>query len=479
MRRENGYLTVYMALCISVVLSLCLTLIEGARRSGAAMEAACVADIGLQSVFAEYHRQLLEQYNLFAIDSSYGSGRPGTYNTEAHLLYYLDKNLDMRDVFLSSFLYRDFLGLGVDGVEITGASILTDENGKVFRRRAAEAVKDDVGISALTELKEWMEVIEINGLDSADTQQEKENADRRLREYEYEDDEGEKHVGINNPTEVLEQNRHQGILKHVVEDENLISKNTLDTSGLIYSRMQEGRTSQGNLPSGEAGWADELAERFFFQEYLLRYLGRYGQEDEQDALRYQIEYLIVGMENDTDNLRSVANRICALREAANALYLWSDPNKNAEVELAAEIISSAIFLPEIAPVLKVAMILGWAYAESVYDVKTLFSGGRVPLMKDEESWHYGLWTALSGNLSDSSKEGSGMSYEDYLRVFMTLTGIEKLTGRAMNMVEADIRMTEGNAGFCLDGCYDRLEFDIHMSSSFGYEYQLIRQRSYD
>lgn len=479
MRRENGYLTVYMALCISVVLSLCLTLIEGARRSGAAMEAACVADIGLQSVFAEYHRQLLEQYNLFAIDSSYGSGRPGTYNTEAHLLYYLDKNLDMGDVFLSSFLYRDFLGLGVDGVEITGASILTDENGKVFRRRAAEAVKDDVGISALTELKEWMEVIEINGLDSADTQQEKENADRRLREYEYEDDEGEKHVGINNPTEVLEQNRHQGILKHVVEDENLISKNTLDTSGLIYSRMQEGRTSQGNLPPGEAGWADELAERFFFQEYLLRYLGRYGQEDEQDALRYQIEYLIVGMENDTDNLRSVANRICALREAANALYLWSDPNKNAEVELAAEIISSAIFLPEIAPILKVAMILGWAYAESVYDVKTLFSGGRVPLMKDEESWHYGLWTALSGNLSDSSKEGSGMSYEDYLRVFMTLTGIEKLTGRAMNMVEADIRMTEGNAGFCLDGCYDRLEFDIRMSSSFGYEYQLIRQRSYD
>lgn len=479
MRRENGYLTVYMALCIGVVLSLCLTLIEGARRSGAAMEAVCVADIGLQSVFAEYHRQLLEQYNLFAIDSSYGTGRPGTYNTEAHLLYYLDKNLDMGDVFLSSFLYRDFLGLGVDGVEITGASILTDESGKVFRLRAAEAVKDDLGISVLTELQEWMEVIEINGLDSADTRQEKENADKRLRECEYEDDEGKQHVGINNPTAVLEENRRQGILKHVVENDSLISKNTLDTSGLIYSRMKDGRISQGNLLSEESGWADELAERFFFQEYLLRYMGRYGQEDERDALRYQVEYLIAGMENDTDNLRSVANRICALREAANALYLWNDPTKNAEVELAAEVISSAIFLPEIAPVLKAAMILGWAYAESVYDVKTLFSGGRVPLIKDEESWHYGLWTALSGNLSDSSEEGSGMSYEDYLRVFMTLTSIEKLTGRAMDMVEADIRMTEGNAGFCLDGCYDRLEFDIRMSSSFGYEYQLIRQRSYD
>lgn len=479
MRRENGYLTMYMALCISVILSLCLTMIEGVRRNGAAMEAACVADIGLQSVFAEYHRQLLEQYNLFAIDSSYGTTDPGTYNTEAHLLYYLQKNLDMEDVFLSSFFYRDFLGLRVDGVKVTGVSILTDDNGAVFRRRAVEAVQDDIGLSALTELKEWMEVIEVNGLDTAETQQEKEEVDKRIREYEYEDEEGEQHVGVTNPTAVLEEKRRLGILKQVVQDESLLSQNTLDTSGLIYERMEQGKVSQGNLPTGESMWVEELAERFFFQEYLLRYMGRYGKEDERDALRYQIEYLIVGKENDTDNLRSVANRICALREAANTAYLLSDSEKRSEVELVAETISAIIFLPAIAPVLETVLILGWAYAESVYDVKTLFSGGRVPLMKDEKSWHYSLDSALSGELQDSTQEGSGMSYEDYLRAFMMLTGLDKLTGRAMNMVEADIRMTERNAAFCLDGCYDRVEFDIRMSSSFGYEYQLIRERAYD
>lgn len=479
MKKENGYLTVYMALCISVILSLCLTMIEGARRNGAAMEAACVADIGLQSVFAEYHRQLLEQYNLFAIDSSYGTTESGTYNTEAHLLYYMEKNLDMEDVFLSSFFYRDFLGLRVDGVEVTGVSILTDENGAVFRRRAAEAIQDDIGLSALTELKEWMEVIEVNGLETVKTQQEKEETDKRIREYEYEDEEGEKHVGVANPTAVLEEKRRLGILKQVVQDESRLSQNTLDTSGLVYERMQQGKISQGNLAPEESVWAEEMVERFFFQEYLLRYMGRYGKEDEKDALRYQIEYLVVGKENDTDNLRSVANRICALREAANAAYLFLDSEKRLEVKLAAGVISSIIALPAIAPVLETALILGWAYAESVYDVKTLFSGGRIPLMKDKDSWHYSLETALSGELQDSTREGSGMSYEDYLRVFMMLTGLDKLTGRAMNMVEADIRMTEGNAAFCLDGCYDRMEFDIRMSSSFGYKYQLIRDRAYD
>lgn len=478
MERQNGYLTVYMALCIGVILSLCLTLIEGARRSGAAMEAACVADIGIQSVFAEYHRQLLEQYNLFAIDSSYGTANPSPYNTEARLLYYLEKNLNLEDVFLVSFGYRDFLKLCVDGVEMTSVSILTDQGGTVFRRRAVEAIQDDIGLSALAELTEWMEVIEVNGLDSAQTRQEKEAADKSIREYEYEDEEGEQHVGVENPTTVLEEKRGLGILKLAVEDEEKLSKTTLNTSGLIYQRMKQGKISQGNLAPGEAVWMENMAERLLFQEYLLRYMGRYGQDEGKAALHYQIEYLIAGNENDIDNLRSVANRICALREAANAIYLWNDPVKNSEVELAAQAIGAALGLPAIAPALKVTMILGWAYAESVYDVKTLLSGGRVPLMKDETSWHYGLTAALSGGLVDSSQGGHGMSYEDYLRVFMMLTDVDKLTGRAMDMVEADIRMTEGNGKFCLDGCYDRLEFEIWMSSGFGYEYHLDRTWSY-
>lgn len=477
MREKNGYLTVYMALCLTVILSLCLTLIDGARRNGAAMEAACVADIGLQSVLAEYHRQLLEQYNLFAIDSSYGTAEHGSYNTEAHLLKYLDKNLSLDDVFLSGFFYRDILDLRVDGVKTTGVSIFTDDNGAVFRRRAVEAIQDDVGLSMLEELKGWLTTIEINGLDTADLQGEKEEADRQLSEFEYPEME-EVSIDTINPTKVLEEKRKLGILRQVVENEEMLSQNTLDLSGLVYSRMERNEVSLGNIPPVRKEWTEALTERFFFQEYLLQYMGRYGQEMAEDALKYQIEYLIVGKDNDTENLRSIANRICALREAANAMYLWSDAEKRSEAELVADLICSVIALPEIAPVLEIVIILGWAYAESVYDVKTLFSGGRVPLMKDQNSWHYGLDGALSGTLEDSTSEGQGLSYADYLRIFMSLTGLDKLTGRAMNMVEADIRITPGNEAFCLDGCYDSVEFDIRISSGFGYEYQLLRQIAY-
>ena len=479
MRKENGYLTVYMAMCLTVILSLCLTLIEGTRKNGGAMEASCVADIGMQSVLAEYHRKLFDCYNLFAVDSSYGTKEHGSYNTEAHLLKYLEKNLALDEVFLSSFLYRDFLDLQVDGVKMTGMSILTDDGGAVFRRRAVEAVQDDVGISVLEEVQKWMEVIDVNGLDTDETQNEKAEADRRIQEYEYENEEGEIKQGIENPTKVLEEQRNKGILKMVIEDQDTLSSKTLDLSNLIYSRMEQGKVSKGNLSLAETQQGEEIMERFFFQEYLLRYMGHYGREDTENALCYQIEYLVAGKNSDTDNLRSVANRICALREAANALYLMSDEEKKMEVEVMADLISAALTVPEIAPVLKVVIILGWAYAESVYDVKSLLAGGRIPLIKDDSSWHYGLDGALSGKLGDSTAEGVGLSYEDYLRIFMAFTDLDKLTGRAMDMVEADIRMTEKNAWFCLVACYDRVEFDIRMSSGFGYKYQMIRQRAYN
>lgn len=479
MKRENGYLTVYMALCLTVILSLCLTLIEGVRKNGGAMEAACVADIGMQSVLAEYHRELFSQYNLFAVDSSYGTQRYGSDNTEAHLLKYLRKNLAIDEVFLSSYLYRDFLDLQVTGVKMTGMSILTDNGGTVFRRRAVEAVQDDIGISLLEEVQKWMEVISINGLDTNKTQNEKAEVDRRIREYEYEDEEGEIKHGVENPTKVLESQRSKGILQLVIQDQDTLSANTLDLSNLIYSRMEQGKVSRGNLALPETQWTEEMKERFFFQEYLLRYMGHYGQEDDKDALHYQIEYLIVGKNNDTENLKSVANRICALREAANVLYLMSDETKQMEAEALALLISSILLVPGIAPILKAAIILGWAYAESVYDVKSLLAGGKVPLVKDGSTWHYSLEGALSGELGDSTVGGTGLSYEDYLRVFMAFTDLNKLTGRAMDMVEADIRITDKNAWFCLDACYDRIEFDIRISSGFGYNYQMIRQRSYD
>ena len=122
----------------------------------------------------------------------------------------------------------------------------------------------------------------------------------------------------------------------------------------------------------------------------MRYLGRYGQEKQDSPLWYQTEYVIVGKDNDTDNLKGIVNRIFVIREAANTMYLTGSEEKRAIAELLGEALAAAMMVPEIGELLAATLILGWAFAESVYDVKELLAGEKIPLLKTDATWHYGL-----------------------------------------------------------------------------------------
>lgn len=504
--KQNGYLTVYLALVLAVMLSLYLALIEGVRSNAIRLEAECVTDIGLNSVMAEYHRELLNRYNLFAVDSSYGTARAGSSNVEQHLQHYMNRNFSMEDVFLSGLLYKDFIALEAGDTDVTSVSILTDGKGEVFRKRAVEAVKDDVGITTLENLRNWLDVVKSNGLDEREIAAEKEVLDEQLAVRDGEKVQVEKQeietgqtenlqqdnkeetfkefewvtVDIVNPTDGLEQVRRLGILSSVVEETASLSGKRISEETLIGTRMANDAVSRGNYILEETTKTEEFTERFFFQEYLLRYMGNYVDQRENASLDYQIEYLIAGKEADGDNLRAIANRLCALREVANTIYLYADEVKCAEAEVLAAGLAALCFLPELTEVFKHTLLLGWAYAESVHDVKVLLAGGSVPLLKDDASWYYDLETALSlGEKGEENVNGSqGLSYEDYLRILMCFTDLDTLTARAMNMVEADIRLSEGNEYFRLDACYDRLEVCINVKSAYGYQYEIRRRKSY-
>lgn len=482
-RKTPAYLTVYLALSMTIMISLCLALIEGVRSNAIRLEAECIMDIGLHSILAEYHRELFEQYNLLAIDSSYGTLSPGKANTEAHLEEYIKRNMSMEDIFLEGFLYRDFLAMEPEDIELTKVSILTDNKGGVFRRQAAAAIKDDVGITLLEELTEWMRTVEINNLTGADIAAQKRRVDEELQSYNGErvqiSEETWETIKIENPTGKLEENRSKGALALVIEDTDKLSTRSIGEENLIGSRMKQGKINQGNVMLSELSESEKLLERFLFQEYLLKYMGYYGTGSEENVLLYQTEYLIAGKTCDLDNLKSVVNCLTAIREAANAIYIFSDSEKCTEAELAATLICGLLQVPELTTLLKVVLLLGWAYAESLYDIEVLLQGGRVPLIKSRETWHYGLEGALSGfQRTEEAGCGTGLSYEDYLRIMLMLTDIDTMTQRAMNLVEANIRTTPGNAAFRLDGCYVRAEVLMKVKSAYGYAYEITRQRGY-
>ena len=82
-------------------------------------------DIGMDSILAEYHRELFAQYNFFAVDCSYGTEHGTTKLTEEHLLEYMNHNFSLEDIFLDKFLYRDFFALEAEKAEMTKAAFVT------------------------------------------------------------------------------------------------------------------------------------------------------------------------------------------------------------------------------------------------------------------------------------------------------------------------------------------------------------------
>ncbi len=478
----KGYLTIYISLTLTVILSLCLTLIEGARQSTIRLETECVMDIALNSIMAEYHRELFEQYNLFFIDSSYGSAYPSYYNTEARLKYYLEQNLKPEEATYFDLLYKDMLGLETESVYIKSVGLATDCGGILFQKQAAETVFEDMGMGFANEVLGWVQTVESEGLLSRDIEAEKQAIDAQLASHNNTQRQLEEEqwitVKIKNPTEHMDTMRKQGVLKWVLEDSVLLSGQKVDLKQYISARRRRGQINQGNAVINT-----ELSEmeKILCHAYMLQYTGHYGKEKENSLLKYQAEYLVAGKAKDTENLRKVANTICGIREVANTIYLYRDKEKEKLADSLAWVCATVILCPDLQPLFKASMLLGWAYIESLYDTKLILAGGRVPLMKTKADWHYDLDSILESvnlQLRKEYKTGNGLSYTDYLHILLYLTDMEKLTFRFMDLMEMDIRLTKGNGAFRMDACIGQVEAEALLQSGYGYHYSILRQKGY-
>ena len=72
--------------------------------------------------------------------------------------------------------------------------------------------------------------------------------------------------------------------------------------------------------------------------------------------------------------------------------------------------------PAIVEAVKYGLLAGWAYCESVLDLRTLMDGGKIPIIKSDETWTSGL-AGISSLLSGRAKAKSsdiGLDYKGYI-----------------------------------------------------------------
>lgn len=477
--KVSGYLTVFLALSLTVLLSLCLTLVEGARNNGAKLMAEYALDVGMNSILAEYHRELLKQYDVFCMDTSYGSSKPSVYKTAEHLQEYMERNFSCEDLGIGLF-NQDLYDLSVQNLRMGNLAVATDEQGKVFRKQAIQYMYDKYGLSILSEVEQWERVVKEYNLDSSDVTDRRQAVDGQIdsldgTEIQVSEEEWVE-IDVENPADQVNVQRNKGVLLLAIRDTDHLSN-----AGFTKSQAASGRQLyKGQGPIAYRSGKETIPELLLFDEYILEKCSFYGEELEKSHLKYQVEYILAGKDNDLDNLKSIASRLLLIREAANAAYLFADSGKRAQASALAATVSAVLVLPELQLLLEYSILFAWAFAESVYDVRSLFDGGKVPILKTDSTWHTdigALFEAAAGE--NGGKSDTGLAYEDYLRVLLKMADTDTKTMRLIDMAELDIRKTAGNQGFRMDGCIDGMRIEANIISSHGYAFVLQRDCCYE
>lgn len=459
--RAKAYLTIYLALSLTALIAVVMTLLAGVRKNTVRMEEELALDTAGYSVLAEYDRELLERYDLFFIDTSYGSDKPQVEKTGNRIKDYANKNLQDGKLFEGRLA-----NIGMQDVEVA-----TDYGGEVFKHQIIEYEENYFGLEALENLlpDEWMpgggEWDQEEWIKRRETNEERlagEKAPTRTVEKQrYNEETGEsetyeeeEEVPIEDPAAYVNELRRGGILSLVVEDTSQISGKSIVPENYVSHR--------GNRMQG-TGLLQERAERNSFlaqgkeklllEAYIFQKFGCFGQERENGALDYQVEYLLGRKASDTENLRAVVRKLTLLREGANAAYLYGDAGKRAEISAMAATVSAVTLAPYLQPLIETSILFAWAYIESIQDVKLLLEGGKVPLIKTAPNWQTDLDSILDFAGGSVSKEGTqGFTYRQYLAALLIFEKEEDLLFAMMDVMEMDIRKTACHENFRMDGC---------------------------
>lgn len=485
---QDGYLTIYASLIFGIILSLLLALIEGAATSASRMQAELVTDLGLDSVFAEYHRELYQQYGVFMIDTSYGEEWASVGQIEQHLSEYMQYNLDPRQD-LTLWNRYNFLLLENPYLELEEARFATDEEALAWRRQVIDYMFQKYGIEFLNDLQENLQIVESNQLLTADIEGQLanycQNLEKTIAEKEIQEqttlpknDETEDGFSYDGITDLAEELTKRGILSQVMPENCEISSRSIDPTEYVSARKEKGLLNQGNATVVQEEQTNALGEKLLYGAYIMDRYGCFTKEKENGYLAYQVEYILFGKNSDLENLETCAKRLLALRAASNYLYLTTDTEKKEQAQAIAMLICTLCMVPEASEVLTYVLLGIWAYAESVLDVQTLLEGKRVPLIKSKTQWQLGLSGILAQKVTGTSAGDQGLKYEDYLSILLATMNRNKQVDRSLDVVEMDIRQTTGNEGFCIDRCVDYIKVGFGFENTYGHNFVFRRAMHY-
>lgn len=433
-RYLRGEVTVYLSLTFILLVAFVGAMLESASIQGAKNYGRADMNRALECVFAEYQKELLDEYDIFALDGSYETG-----------VYSEDQIIDR----------LSYYGAGGVDQEILRIQFLTDDGCRAFYEQVAAYMEHKYGLDSVREMVGqtdiWQRQEERSRECEAEGERKQDKLEGLLKENEGTLPEED------NPISHMSALKTSPILELVIPKEMQISQKELELSEL---------TSHRNLNTGYGDFSEEsrgigTVDTLLFGEYVMEHFGMATDETRDKALDYELEYILEGKASDKENLEEVVKRLLLIRFVPDYAYIQSDGELKAEAEALALTLCSLLAVPAITEAATQVILLAWAYGEAIVDLRSLLKGNRVPLLKTKESWQLGLSSLMTLGTAEDHNDGAdaegGLLYKEYLRMLLFLKDKKSSGERTLDLIEQNLRVKYGLDFFRADQCISKIE----------------------
>ncbi|MEY8411384.1 DUF5702 domain-containing protein [Lachnospiraceae bacterium 62-26] len=447
-REFKGEVTAYLSLVFILLVTFIGGMIESASIQNAKNYQRADMNRAIECVFAEYQKELLERYDIFALDGSYETGR------------YVEQNLSDR---------LSYYGAGNMEYNLTRIQFLTDRGGQAFCDQVRAYEEHKYGIDAMKDMLGMTSVWGQQEAQAKEYAREEQDSQDYLEEMLAENESELPETG--NPISCADRLKQSPILTLVMPKDKTVSEKRVNGQDMPdrrskntgYGEFADVAVQGGNLSSLLLG------------EYLLEHFSAFTDDEHAGTVDYEVEYILGGKDSDRENLEAVVKKIVNLRFVPNYAYIQTDSEMKAEAEAMAAALCTLLAVPAITEAAVQGILLAWAYGESLMDLRSLLKGSKVPLVKSKESWQLQLSKLMTLGTDEDCSEGrddtGGLSYEEYLRMLLFLAKKETVALRALGMIEQNLRMICGQTYFRADLCISRMEMQSTCHLRRGIRYQ--------
>lgn len=163
----------------------------------------------------------------------------------------------------------------------------------------------------------------------------------------------------------------------------------------------------------------------------------------------EIEYIIAGHREGMANQLQICGEILLMREAINVVFLVTNTEKRNEIAAMSFLVASVFPIAE--PFIQSGITLLWSSIESGYEVNLLLSDHKIPIAKvNGGDWY----TDFDGNSAkqiasssqsvgdssdDKSKKEKGMSYRDFLLLFLMAQSDQRTAERTLTLIDFNLK----------------------------------------